>query len=77
MILNEMFGPNNEKYQDGNYDAREDQTTLKLKDLRKTKLTLMQINRLRMMHDVRKFEQQDRVKDIQKQYKAAAAAPAM
>lgn len=76
MILNEMFGPGNEKYQDGYYDAKEDQSTLKLKDLRKTKLTLMQINRLRMMHDVRKFEQQDRIKDIQKQYKAAAAAPA-
>ena len=76
MILREMFGPQDEKYQDGYYDPKADNSVLRLKDLRKTKLTLMQISRLRMMNDVRKFEQEARIKDIQKQYKAAAAAPA-
>lgn len=77
MLLNEMFGSSQieDKLKSGYIDPKQDQSPMKLSDLRKTKLTLLQINRLRMMNDVRKFEQESRIKDIQKQYKAPAAAP--
>ena len=50
---------------------RDDNTTLKLGDLRKTKLTLMQINRLRIMNDVRKLEKEQNIEKIQAQYQPA------
>ena len=57
---------------------REDNTPLKLSDLRKTKLTLKQLNRLRIMNDVRKLEHEQKLTGVQKQYKVPAAeAPMM
>jgi len=52
---------------------KDDQTPMKLSDLRKTRLSLEQINRLRMMNDVRNLEHEQHLKKVNKQYKAAAA----
>lgn len=49
---------------------KDDQSPLKLSDLRKTKLTLQQLNRLRIMNDVRKLEHEKKIDAIQTQYKA-------
>jgi hypothetical protein len=52
---------------------KEDQSTLKLSDMRKTRLTLGQLNKLRMMNDIRKIEFQQKIKTVSKQYAAPAA----
>jgi hypothetical protein len=53
-----------------------DNTQPQLGQLRKTKLTLMQLNKLRRMNDTRTFEYNEKLKDIRTQY-APPAAPAM
>ena len=74
MNLLEIFEPMPAGYQ----SEKDDHTALKLSDLRKTKLTLKQLNRLRIMNDVRKLEHEKKVEAVQNQYKAPpAAAPAM
>ena len=70
MILNELYDRSPEAYQDLSQDNS--QTTLK--SLRKTRLTLRQINKLRQMNSVREFEFKEKLKDIRKQY-APAPAP--
>lgn len=55
----------------------EDDTVLKLSDMRKTSLTLAQINRLRIMHDVRKFELSKKSEIVSKQYSSPAAEQPM
>ena len=63
----------------GYYSEKEDNTELKLSDLRKTKLTLLQINRLRIMSDTRRLEHQKDLVKVQKQFSAPPAeeGPAM
>jgi hypothetical protein len=62
----------------GYSNEKEDHTALKLSDLRKTKLTLKQLNRLRIMNDVRKLEHEQKIEQVQQQYKAPPAeAPVM
>lgn len=73
MRIDEMFNPAQEGYR----TEDEDNTTLKLSDLRKTKLTLAQLNRLRIMDDVRTLEQAQKREEVQTQYKAAAEASPM
>jgi hypothetical protein len=48
---------------------KEDNTVPKLSDLRKTKLTIKQLNHLRIMNDVRKLEHEKKVDQVQNQYK--------
>ncbi len=64
MRLHEMFDDNLPGYR----SEKEDNTPLKLSDLRKTKLTLKQINRLRNMNDVRRLEHEQKIETIQKQF---------
>jgi hypothetical protein len=73
MILNELYDRSPEAYQDLNQDNS--QTTLN--SLRKTRLTLRQINKLRQMNDVRNYEYKEKLKNIRKQYGTMPAAPAM
>jgi len=75
MILLELFEPT----PDGYSTDKEDNTVLKLSDLRTTRLDLAQLNRLRKMNDVRNIEKKEKVKTIANQYKppAAAAAPGL
>ena len=73
MNIFELFDPESP----GRYTEKQDHSTMKLKDLRKTRLSLEQINRMRMMNDVRKVEHEEKLKKVKKQYKAPSAeAPA-
>jgi len=58
MILNELYERSPEAYQ----DIAQDNTQPRLGDLRKTKLTLRQLN------DVRAYEFQENLKRVQTQY---------
>lgn len=49
---------------------KDDNTVLKLHDVRKTRLTLKQLNRLRIMNDVRKLEHEKDLEKIRTQFKA-------
>lgn len=64
MILNELWQREPNAYQ----DVSQDNSQPRLGDLRKTKLTLRQLNRLRQLNDVRQFEFKERIKRVQKQY---------
>ena len=71
MTLNEMY----DRPEPGYQDVGDDQGQVKLGDLRKTKLTLKQISKMRQMNDVRAFENEQKLKRIQKQYAPAPEAP--
>jgi len=64
MILNELYDRSPEAYQ----DLSQDNTQPRLGDLRKTKLTLRQINKLRKMNDVRAFEFKEKLKRVKTMY---------
>jgi hypothetical protein len=64
MILTEFWHKEPEAYQ----DLSQDNSQITLKDMRKTRLTLRQLNKLRKMNDVRTFEYKEKLKDIRKQY---------
>jgi hypothetical protein len=73
MILNEFWHKEPEAYQ----DLEQDNSQLQLGDLRKTHLTLRQLNKLRRMNDVRTVEYKEKLKLVRKQYAPAPEAPAM
>ena len=56
---------------------KNDNSVQKLSDTRKSRLTLAQIKRLRVMNDLRKFEHQKEVESIAKQYRPPAAPGGM
>ena len=64
MILNELYDRSPSAYQ----DVAQDNSQPTIGDLRKTKLTLKQLNKLRKMNDVRTFEYNDKLKLIKLQY---------
>ena len=64
MILNEIYEKSPEAYQDISQDNSQPQ----LGNLRKTRLTLRQLNKLRQMQDVRSYEYKEKLKDIKAQY---------
>jgi len=68
MLLQEMFEKSPEAYQ----DLTQDNSQPRLKELRKTRLTLDQIKKLRQMVDMRMVEFKEKLVDIQKQYKPPA-----
>jgi hypothetical protein len=73
MILNELYHRNPEAYQ----DVSQDNSQPRLGELRKTRLTLRQLNKLRQMNDVRNYEYKEKLKDIRKQYAPPPAPPAL
>jgi len=73
MILNEIYERSPEAYQ----DVGQDNSQPKLGDLRKTRLTLRQLNKLRQMNDVRSYEYKQKLKQVKQQYAPPPAAPAM
>jgi hypothetical protein len=73
MILNELYQRSPEAYQ----DVAQDNSQPRLNDLRKTRLTLRQLNKLRQMNDVRNYEYKEKLKDIRKQYAPPPAPPAL
>jgi len=72
MLLNEFFHKDAEAYQDLSQDNSQTQKG----DLRKSRLTLRQLNKLRKMNDVRKYEFKEKLKLVRKQY-APPPAPAV
>jgi hypothetical protein len=72
MILNEIYQRSPEAFQ----DIAQDNSTPRLGNLRKTRLTLKQLNKLRKMNDLRKYEFEQSLKDIRAQY-APPAQPMM
>ena len=72
MILQEFFNKEPEAYQDVSQDNSQPQ----LGDLRKTHLTVRQLNKLRKMNDVRAVEFKEKLKLVRQQY-APPAQPAM
>lgn len=64
MILNEFFKKEPEAYQ----DLADDNSQPELGDLRKTRLTLRQLNKLRQMNDVRAYEYKEKLKLVRQQY---------
>jgi hypothetical protein len=64
MQLFEMFDDDLPGYR----TEKDDNTPLKLGDLRKTKLTLKQLNRLRIMNDVRKLEKEKKIEAVKSQF---------
>jgi hypothetical protein len=72
MILLELFQRQAGAYQ----ELSQDNSQPRLGDLRKTKLTLGQINKLRRFNDVRAVEFRERLEQVQRQY-APPAQPAL
>jgi hypothetical protein len=72
MILQEFFNKEPEAYQ----DVAQDNSQPQLGDLRKTHLTLRQLNKLRKMNDIRAVEYKEKLKLVRQQY-APPAQPAM
>jgi len=68
MQLREFVEKQPEAYQ----DLEADNTQLQKGDLRKSKLTLRQLNKLRRMNDLRKYEYNKKLDKIQKQYGSSA-----
>ena len=68
MYLTEMFNENLGAYQ----DLDRDNSVQKVHDLRKTRLTLAQINQLRKMNDQRTVEYVEKMKLVRQQYGAPA-----
>jgi hypothetical protein len=64
MILTDIYLREDNAYQ----DVAQDNTQPKLGDLRKTKLTLRQINKLRRLNDVRQYEFKEKIKLVRQQY---------
>lgn len=67
MNIFELFDPAPEGYQ----DEKADNSTLKMTDSRKTRLTLAHLNQLRQGHDVRKLEHEKKLEAVAKQYQPA------
>jgi hypothetical protein len=73
MILNEIYEKSPSAYQ----DLSQDNSQTRLGDLRKTRLTLRQLNKLRQMNDVRSYEYKEKLKQVRNQYAPPPVAPAM
>ena len=71
MLLNEFFHKEPSAYQNLSQDNSQPQES----DLRKTRLTLRQLNKLRKMNDVRMYEFKEKLKLVKKQYAPPPAAP--
>jgi len=71
MFITELF---NLKNSEGHNTEKDDNSVQKMSDTRKSRLTLAQIKRLRIMNDLRKFEHQKKVEGLSKQYQPAAAS---
>ncbi len=69
MQLYEMFDVPPAEYE----SPEDDNTILKgLKDMRKSKLTLAQLNKIRVMNDLRTYEKEKDLEKVQAQYGAPA-----
>lgn len=72
MNLLEVFGNDLPGYR----TEKDDHTPLRLSDLRKTRLTLKQLNRLRIMNDIRRLEHEQKLEKVKTQYQRPASSEA-
>lgn len=71
MLLNEFFYFNNENNdfaKDRRYDNAKDSSVLNRSDTRKTRLTLRQLNQLRMQSEAHEMEKESELSFIQQMY---------
>lgn len=54
---------------DGYRNEEEDQSSIKMSDVRKTRLTLAHLNKLRVVNDIRKLERERKIDTLSNQYK--------
>jgi hypothetical protein len=73
MILQEFFNPRDQEDQDKFRNEKEDNTIFKSSDKRKIRLTLRQLNSLRMLSDSRRIEYKKELEQVKKQYGAPPA----
>jgi hypothetical protein len=73
MMISEFFEQAPAAYE----SPKDDKSTLKISDTRKTRLTLAQINRLRTMNDVLKFEHEKHLEKVSRMYKPPADTSAL
>jgi len=73
MILQEFFNPRDQEDQDTFRNEKEDNTIFKSSDKRKIRLTLRQLNSLRMLSDSRRIEYKKELEQVKKQYGAPPA----
>ena len=73
MNIFELFDPAPAGY----HNEKEDNSTLKMCDSRKTRLTLAHLNQLRQARDVRKLEHEKKLEAVSKQYTPAPEAGAV
>jgi hypothetical protein len=73
MFLNEIYNRTAPGYQ----DLGQDNSQPTVGDLRKTRLTLRQLNKLRQMNDIRSVEYREKLKLVKQQYAPAPAAPVL
>jgi hypothetical protein len=67
-----------EFFENSNYpDHDDDNSVMHLSDLRKTRLTLAQLNRLRAIQDIKLLEREKKIQSVRKQYKTPAQAPGL
>lgn len=69
MNLNELYEPVPAGYR----SEKDDNSVMKKDDTRKTRLTLAQLNKLRIMNDTRALEHEKKLEKVSDQYKAPAA----
>ena len=71
MFLTELY----QKPKQGYYSPGDDNSTIKLSDMRKgSRLTLGDLNKLRMSNDVRTVEHEQKIEKVAKQYKPPVEA---
>lgn len=73
--MNEVLKEEWTKTPDAYQDLSQDNSQTRLKNLRKTRLTLKQINKLRQLNDIRAVEYKEKLELIKKQYGQPAAPP--
>lgn len=78
MLLNEFFyfnEKNNDFAQDRRYDSGKDQSIVKQSDTRKIRLTLRQINQLRLQAEAHQLEKDSELGFIQQMYGTPLESP--
>jgi hypothetical protein len=71
MIIKELWERNPKQYQ----DVAQDNSQPRFGQLRKTRLTLKQLNKLRQMNDLRTYEFAEKMKKVKEMYAPPPAAP--
>jgi len=71
MYIFELF----DQLPNGYGDEADDKSVMTLSDVRKTRLSLAQINKLRVLNDIRKLEKEKKQDTVQQQYGAPPAQP--